>query len=78
MFSYYRLKFQYESDAWSLRTLNFEVSKRKAPIRSVTLMIACYGYTGAASFTDIRLSTKHGTAFLKQMFCSKIDLFFVF
>lgn len=52
-----RLKFQYESEPWSLRTLNYHSVK---PIFSVTVMLACYGYLGEVSFADVRLTTDVG------------------
>ncbi|UXI18298.1 hypothetical protein NH340_JMT04241 [Sarcoptes scabiei] len=51
-----RLQFQYESETWSLRTKDYRSYSRS--IRSVTLMLVCYGYTGIISFTDVRLSSE--------------------
>ena len=62
LYCFCRLKFQYENDAWSLRTLHYDSTKGKksSPISAVTLMVACFGYSGVASFADIRLTSASG------------------
>lgn len=69
-----KLKFQYESEAWSLKSQDYYSDTK--PIYSVTIMVACFGYSGIASFTDIRLSSNHAgldPIFSSQDICSWCD-----